>query len=149
MRAMDIMTRDPVCCTPDTPLPEIARMMISKRCGAIPVVNNPEARLPVGMITDRDITCRSVAAGWDPWARQAGDCMSSELVTVRPETTVEECCLLMEESQIRRLPVVDAHGRCIGIIAQGDLVAHVPEQMAAELVCKVSKPSETASQLAA
>ena len=75
--------------------------------------------------------------------------MSSELVTVRPETTLEECCQLMEESQIRRLPVVDAHGRCIGMIAQGDLVAHVPDQLVAELVRRVSERSETASQLAA
>lgn len=149
MKALDVMTRNPVCCTADTRLPEVARIMVANHCGALPVVNNLEARLPVGLITDRDITCRSVAEGWDPWQRVASDCMSSNLVTVQPETTLEECCLLMEENQIRRLPVVDEHGRCVGIVAQADLALKAPASLMIEVMRRVSEPTETASLIAA
>src|SRR4051794_29324542 len=61
MQVRDIMTADPICCTRETGLPEVARMMVEHDCGAVPVVESREDRRPVGIITDRDITCRAVA----------------------------------------------------------------------------------------
>src|SRR4051794_41186240 len=61
MQVREFMTGDPICCTRETGLPEVARMMVEHDCGAIPVVESRENRWPVGVITDRDITCRTVA----------------------------------------------------------------------------------------
>ena len=64
MQTKEIMTSDPACCGPETPLPEVARLMVERDCGEIPVLD--ENRRPVGVITDRDITCRTVAEGKNP-----------------------------------------------------------------------------------
>jgi predicted transcriptional regulator len=73
-------------------------------CGEIPVVDNMQSKRPVGVVTDRDITIRTVALGKNPLDLRARDCMSSPAVTVTPETSVEDCCNLMEENQLRRFP---------------------------------------------
>ena len=75
MHVKDIMTPDPAVCTPDTGLPAVAQMMVDNDCGEIPVVENMRNRLPVGVITDRDITCRTVARGLNPLEMIASDCM--------------------------------------------------------------------------
>ena len=66
MNVGEIMTKDPACCTPDTRLQEVAKMMVDNDCGCIPVVDDEGSKMPVGMITDRDITCRVVANGQNP-----------------------------------------------------------------------------------
>ena len=121
MQTKEIMTTDVACCGPDTPLPEVARLMVEHDCGEIPVVD--ENKKPLGVVTDRDITCRTVANGKNPLELTARDCMSDLVVTVTPETSVDDCCKVMEDNQIRRLPVVDESGACCGIVSQAD-VAH-------------------------
>lgn len=138
MEVKDIMTPDPACCTPDTPLPEAARLMVENDCGEIPVVESEESRLPIGVITDRDITCRAVAAGKNPLDLTAGELMSTPVTAVTPEATVEECVRVMEERQVRRVPVVDEQGRCVGIVAQADVALKAPEHETAELVRDIS-----------
>lgn len=143
MNVGEIMTKDPVCCTSDTPLQEVARMMVDNDCGCIPVVDSQESRVPVGMITDRDITCRVVAEGQNPLERTAADAMTSSVVSVTPDTSLEECCNLMEESQIRRIAVVDENGACCGIVAQADVATNAPARETAEVVQEVSKGVST------
>jgi CBS domain-containing protein len=133
----DLMTADPACCDRDTPLPEVARMMIEHDCGAIPVVDD-DGR-PIGMITDRDLTCRAVARDLDPAGLTAADCMTSDCVTIEMTASAKDCLDLLERNQIRRAIVVDDHGRCCGIVAQAD-VARRSEAMAGELVARVSEP---------
>src|SRR5688572_28606376 len=110
MRVKDVMTKSPACCTPDTSLRDVARMMVEYDCGCIPVLEGDKKRKPVGVVTDRDICCRVVAEGRNPLDLTARDCMSSQCVTVNPETSIEECCDLMESNQVRRVPVVDSSG---------------------------------------
>ena len=62
--AQDVMTPDPACCTPETPLEQIAKMMAQSDCGEIPVIDPAEH--PIGVVTDRDIVCRVVAEGKNP-----------------------------------------------------------------------------------
>src|SRR6266542_2068551 len=107
MRVKDIMTEKPQCCTPDTPLPEVARMMVDCDCGEIPVVDNLTTMRPVGVITDRDITCRTVAQGRNPLEFRARDCMTTPVVTVMPDVDLDDCCELMEQHQLRRVIVTD------------------------------------------
>ena len=138
MKVKDIMTSDPACCTPDTGLKDVARMMVENDCGEIPIVESEESQRPIGVITDRDIACRAVARGLNPLDLTAKDCMTSPCVTVTPETSVEECCQTMEEHQIRRVPVVDASGACCGIVAQADIARNASKRDTAEVVKEVS-----------
>ena len=148
MQVKDVMTANPACCTPDTPLPEVARMMVDNDCGEIPVVENKESRIPVGVVTDRDIVCRTVAKDKNPLELAAADCMSTSIVTVTPATPVEECCRIMEEKQIRRVPVVDANGACCGIVALADLAREAKSGVAGDVVKEVSEPSKSTSATA-
>jgi CBS domain-containing protein len=139
-----MMTKEPWCCTPETRLQEVARMMVERDCGAIPVVETREGMKPVGIVTDRDITCRTIALGRNPLEMVASDCMTRSCVTVTPETSAHDCCRILEENKLRRAPVVDSAGRCCGIIAQADLVRFVPKAEAIEVVAKVSQPARAA-----
>jgi len=142
MRVKEIMTQDPTCCSPTTPLVEVAQLMVRDDCGCIPVVD--EKGLPLGTITDRDITCRVVAQRKDPAELLARDCMTASCVVVSLEATVEDCCDLMEENQIRRVVVIDASGRCCGIVSQADFATEA-QAWTGEIVQAISRPTETAS----
>ena len=139
MNVREVMTADPACCTADTPLTEVAKMMVECDCGAIPVVDSQESKKPVGIITDRDITIRTVAEGKNPLDLTASDAMTVNVMTVTPETSIEDCCNLMEEHQIRRVAVVDKNGACCGMIAQADIAINADSGKTAEVVQEVSK----------
>lgn len=141
MFVKEIMTSDPACCPPDTKLQDVARMMVDNDCGCIPVVEDSGSKMPIGMVTDRDITTRIVAAGQNPLDLTAADAMSPSVITVTPETSLEQCCSLMEENQLRRLAVVDAAGSCCGIIAQADIATNASKAKTAEVVQEVSRAS--------
>jgi CBS domain-containing protein len=145
MEVKDIMTPDPACCTTDTTLQRVAEMMVENDCGEIPVVENIASMKPVGVVTDRDIVCRTVAKGLNPLSLTASECMTTPCVTVKPDTPLDECCRVLEENQIRRVPVVDAGGACCGIVALADIAKHAKTRDTAEVVKEVSEPSSSAS----
>jgi CBS domain-containing protein len=140
MDVRQIMTSSPACCAPDTPLPEVARMMIRHDCGEIPVLES-RTQKPIGVITDRDITVRSVAQGINPLNLTARDCMTSPVVTVEPKDSLDECARTMEEKQLRRVLVVDDEGCVCGIVSQADIARNAPKQVVAEVVKDVSRRS--------
>jgi CBS domain-containing protein len=146
MKVKDVMSTDVACCRRETPLKEVARMMVDCDCGEIPVTD--DAGRPIGVVTDRDIVCRSLAQGRNPLELTAGDCLTSPALTVGPEVSLAECCQRLEENQVRRLPVVDAAGRCIGIVALADVARHASKRSTAEVVQRVSEPSVRASAVA-
>ncbi len=139
MFVKEIMTKDPACCSQDAGLQSVAKMMVDNDCGCIPVVDGSGSKTPVGIITDRDICCRAVAEGRNPLDLTANDVMTKNVVTVTPETSVEDCCNLMEENQIRRIAVVDENGSCCGIVAQADVAINAGDSKTAEVVQQVSK----------
>ncbi|HUS10592.1 MAG TPA: CBS domain-containing protein [Pyrinomonadaceae bacterium] len=145
MQVKEVMTADPACCTSENGLQEVAQMMVDNDCGEIPVVENKETKLPIGVITDRDIVCRTVARGLNPLDLTVADCMSKPCVTVTPDMSVEECSRIMEENKIRRVPVVDAAGSCCGIVALADIALHARRSVAAGVVKEVSEPTAAAS----
>lgn len=148
MKVKELMTETPACCTIDTSLQEVARLMIGHDCGAIPVVADKQTMRLVGIITDRDITCRAVAQGRNPLEMNAGDCMTRTVSTVTPETSLEECCNVMESNQVRRVPVVDRNQGCCGVIAQADIARGTSEKLTAEVLREVSQPDSPAPQAA-
>jgi CBS domain-containing protein len=114
--------------------------------GDIPVVDDRQSMKPVGIVTDRDICCRTVAEGKNPLEMPAGDCMSNPCLIVTPEMSVEDCCQMMKENKIRRVPVVDERGACCGIVAQADIARHASEQETAEVVKEVSRAAGSSSR---
>jgi CBS domain-containing protein len=145
MQVREIMSENPACCRPETPLPEVARLMVEHDCGEIPVLDD-EGK-PVGVITDRDITCRAVAKDQNPRDLTARDCMSNPVVTVTPDTDVDDCCKTLEENQIRRTPVVDDAGRCCGMVSQADVAQRGSKDEAAAVVREVSRRTDSPSRV--
>ena len=141
MLVSEIMSKNPVCCTARTGLQEVAKMMVENDCGCIPVVEDSAGKKPIGMITDRDITCRTVAEGKNPLDLTANDAMTENVITVTPETSVEECCAMMEDNQVRRIAVVDENGGCCGMVAQADIAIHGGNSRTADVVQEVSRAS--------
>jgi CBS domain-containing protein len=137
--AKDVMTPEPQCCSPETPLNEVANLMVEADCGEIPVVDASN-RL-IGVVTDRDIVCRIVAKGKNPSSLCAQDAMTQPVVAVLADTTLDEIVAVMEENQIRRVPVVDAAGCCCGIVAQADVAMVARESEVGEMVREVSRDS--------
>ena len=141
MQVREIMTENPACCTTTTSLQETARMMVDCDCGAIPVVEDMENKKPIGIITDRDITVRTIAAGKNPMQMVTGEVMTTDVVTVTPDTPVEELVDKMSGNQIRRVIVVDENGSCCGMVAQADIALDTTAHKTAEVVEEVSKAS--------
>ena len=131
------MTPDPQCCAPEQMLNEVAKMMVENDCGEIPVVDTN--RKLVGVVTDRDIVCRVVAEGRNPSAVTAQEAMTTPVVSVPLESSLDAVLGRMEEHQIRRVPVVDADGCCCGIIAQADVARKAEQRDTGELVRAVSR----------
>ena len=133
-----VMTANPACATAETPLREVARLMIENDCGEIPVVDTQG--IPVGVVTDRDITVRIVAEGRDTMGATASDAMSAPVRTVREDSSLKDATELMEAAKIRRVPVVDAQGKLTGIISVADIALAGKDGQTAKVVKEVSEP---------
>ncbi len=120
MRAGDVMTRNPVVVTREALLREAATLMREFDVGMIPVVDSIETRRLVGVITDRDIATRCVAAAHAGYCR-VEEHMTPEPDSVSPDTDVEELVMRMSREQVRRMPVTDASHAVIGVVAVADL----------------------------
>lgn len=138
MEVRDLMTTDPACCTADSGLQEVARVMLENDCGAIPIVEDGR---PVGMVSDRDIVVRAVAEGRNPVDMTAGEIMSTPVATVAEDASIEELFDIMEDQQIRRVVVIDAEGQVCGIVAQADIAELADAEDVADVVEKVSEPA--------
>jgi len=135
MFVKDVMTPSPICCSPSDTLDRVALMMREHDCGAIPVCDGTKL---VGMVTDRDITIRAVALGKLPVAVRVGDVMTKKLYTVQPEDDVDDAVDTMKSKLVRRLPVVNAKGDIIGIVAPSDLAPTMASQHVADFLLAVS-----------
>jgi len=113
----DVMTPKPVTMSATSSVADAARAMRDRNIGDVIVLENGRVS---GIVTDRDIVVRALAAGRDLHATQVGDICSREPTTLAPTGSVEEAIQLMREKAIRRLPVVE-QGKPIGIVSLGDL----------------------------
>lgn len=135
-----VMTPNPAACTINTPVRDIARMMLENDCGQIPVVDDQSR--PLGVVTDRDIALRVVANGGGAMST-AGDVMTSPAQSVRADSSLKDCVCIMEEAQVRRVPVVDASGKLTGMVALADIALAGKHKATAEIVSQVSQPVRT------
>jgi CBS domain-containing protein len=137
MKVRDLMTSDPSTVRPTDPCAQAATLMRQEDCGAIPVVE--DARL-VGIVTDRDIVVRAVAAGKDPRSTPVSEVMSADPITVKPDSDSDEAARLMAEFQVRRLPVV-ADGRLLGIFVTAQLARRESPKEVGGTIREISEPA--------
>jgi CBS domain-containing protein len=127
----DIMTRDPVCVSPNASVREAAQVMAREDVGIVPVVESDTRKL-LGVITDRDIAIRCVAEG------RGGDCRVEEVMstgritTCRVNQSVDNVMDAMRSEKVRRIPIVDERGALVGIVSQADVVRKAGDDNRAE-----------------
>ena len=140
-KCSDVMTREPVSVEPDEAISRVAELMKSQDVGAVPVIETKASRRLIGIITDRDIVVKVVAAGRDPKSTPVRQAMTSNPSTCREDEDVSDAVSRMSDRQVRRMPVVDAEGRLCGIIAQADIATRVKkDKTTGELVEAISEP---------
>jgi CBS domain-containing protein len=148
MQVKSVMTKRVISVEPRTPLKEVARLLVSKRVSGLPVVDEDGSVL--GVVSEGDILVKErgrpgratlldhlldsnddEATKHD--ARDAADAMTSPPITIRPDRPIAEAAALMLDRSVNRLPVVDHHGKLLGIVTRADLVrAFVREDEAIE-----------------
>jgi CBS domain-containing protein len=118
MKVHEIMTAHARCIGPENTLVEAAGLMRELDVGALPVLENGEL---AGMLTDRDLVVRAIADGRDPNETPVRDAMSPSAMFVLADQEVEEAVRVMQQRQVRRLPVLDRARRLVGIVSLGDI----------------------------
>ncbi len=137
MNVRELMTTAPITVQPDATLGEVAVLMKQEDCGSIPVVE--DGRL-VGIVTDRDIVIRGIAAGSDPKTQRVSTVMSADPVTIRPDDDLADAEKVMADRQIRRLPVVE-NGKLVGIIVTAQIARAADKRKVGETIKEISEPT--------
>jgi CBS domain-containing protein len=134
-----VMTRDVEVVRPDATVQEAAMKMKDLNVGSLPVCDGRKLR---GMLTDRDLTVRAVAAGRDPKSTLVREVMTKEVVYGRTAQEVVEIAKMMSTHQIRRLPILNEANELVGIVSLGDLAVNTTEDEATEQALEdISRPA--------
>jgi CBS domain-containing protein len=145
MQIREIMTPRVEVIHPDATLQEAAEKMQRLDIGPLPVCDGERL---VGMLTDRDITVRATAEGWDPKAKMVREAMTEQVYYCFEDQDVREAAEIMERAQIRRLPVINREKRLVGIVSLGDLAVRTDEgdladEEVGETLAAVSEPARS------
>jgi CBS domain-containing protein len=139
MNIQDIMTRDVEVVAPNASLQTAAQRMKDLDVGSLPVCDGERL---LGMITDRDITIRATAMGKNPGDTAVSDTMSSGVTYCFEDQPISEAAQMMEEQQIRRLPILNRQKKLVGIVSLGDLaVDGGNKSVAGEAITEISQPA--------
>jgi CBS domain-containing protein len=135
MKVREMMHKGVEWVSPDTTVAALAKRMQQFDIGAIPIGENDRL---IGMVTDRDIAIRGVADGKDPSKLTARDVMTNGIIYCQDDEDVDDAARIMESKQVRRLPVIDADKRMVGMISLGDVSHAGSEKITAEVTRAVS-----------
>ena len=132
MLVRDVANLNVICCGPDTPIAEVASLMRRHHVGDVLVLDSQQegARVPIGIITDRDILVETLALDVDPKVFMASDLMSTPVTTVQEGASLNEALAIMRGKNIRRLPVVNRAGSLYGIVTSDDALNVVASELA-------------------
>jgi CBS domain-containing protein len=136
MKIRDVMTPHVHIISADDSLVEAAALMRELDVGVLPVCE--EDRL-IGMVTDRDVVIRAFAEGKDPATTQVREAMTSGLVYVHDDQDVHQAAHIMEEHQLRRLPVLDREKHLVGIVTVGDLALDADPHLSGEILKDIAR----------
>jgi CBS domain-containing protein len=149
LKVRDIMTAEPACCTKEDTIERAAQLMDMNDCGCIPVVERQSGSV-VGVVTDRDIAVRGVGQH-RPADTRVADVMTESPFCCHADNDLREVEQMMADYQVRRVPVIDDTGACVGIVAQADLAraaergSEVSDQEVAHVVERISEPARDAN----
>lgn len=144
MKTHEIMTSFVRCVRPNDTLVAAATVMRDHDVGAVPVCD-PDKR-PIALLTDRDIALRAAAAGLDPNQTKVKHAMSPSIVFVFDDQEVETAAWLMQQYQVRRLPVVDREHQLVGIVSLADIAARLESSVGGVTLKQVSRPGFVGSE---
>src|SRR5947207_11970376 len=133
------MSQNPACCMPSDSAQTVARIMRDRNVGAVPVIADQQSRLLIGMITDREFCWAVVTDGLDPKKTTIEKFISMNPISCRDGENIEKCERLMQDHQVRRIPVVDNNAGVIGIVSQADLALHDRPDRVSKTVAEISK----------
>jgi CBS domain-containing protein len=134
------MTRNPVSARPDDTVASVARLMKENDIGPVPIVDDNSSKRLVGIVTDRDLAIKVVAAGRDPQSTPVKEVMTTNVITCRDDDDIETALDAMSTQQLRRIPVVDDGNKLLGIIAQADIATRMNEpEKTGEVVKDISE----------
>jgi len=140
MQCSEIMTKNPECCLPSDSVITAAQLMKSEDVGPIPIVADKDGRKLAGIITDRDLAIKVIAEARDPNTTRIRDVMSDNVVSCRETDDVNQVLKLMEENQVRRIPVIGSNDQLLGIIAQADVATRLRQPNATgRVVAQISE----------
>lgn len=142
MQIREAMSRDVRTVAPDATIREAARLMADIDAGILPVAEGDQL---VGIITDRDITIRAIAAGKGP-DTTVGEAMSHEVKYCYEDQDVDDVCENMAQQQLRRLPVVSREKRLVGIVSLADITGSGETDHAGEALEGITRPSSQHNQ---
>lgn len=130
------MTKNVTVIQEDETLREAAERLASDDIGVLPICDsNKQIR---GVLTDRDIVVHVIARGKDPASTRASELEQGEIITLRPDDSIEHACDLMAQYKVRRLPVVE-DGRVVGMVSQADVAKSVSPEQAGRMLTQISK----------
>ena len=139
LRIKDVMTPQAEVISPDATSEEAASLMKTLDIGVLPVCDEEGL---VGILTDRDLVVRVLAATRDPKAVLVGEAMTPSVVYCFEDDEVEHAATVMAGQQIRRLPVLDRNRKLVGIVSVGDIAVHTQDhRLTGEVLENVSQPS--------
>jgi CBS domain-containing protein len=124
-KCKEIMTKDPICCLPNSTVSEAAELMRKEHIGSIPVIESEQSRKLVGIVTDRDLALKIVADGLDAKSTKVEVVMTHKVITRRSNNDLQKVLDSMAKYQLRRIPIVDKDNKILGIIAQADVATRV------------------------
>jgi CBS domain-containing protein len=136
MKVYQVMSRDVETVRPNQSIKNIAQRMGRQGIGYFPVCDKSGL---IGIITDRDITCRLVANAQDPAVTKIREIMSKGVAYCRDDDDLSTAVQLMEQNRIRRIPVLDRNEHLVGILSLTDLARKAPHRLTAELIEAVSR----------
>ena len=141
-KCKDVMTQNPVCCLPTDTVSKAAQLMKDENVGSIPVIEDVQTMKLIGIVTDRDLALQVLAPERNAGFTQVEDVMTYEVITCRASDDVQKALDAMAQHQLRRMPVIDADHRIVGIISQADVATRVEKsEEVAEMVKEISQPT--------
>jgi CBS domain-containing protein len=140
MKVADVMAPNPVCCIAQNSALDAAWLMRAHNLGCLPVVSGPTTRRLIGIVTDRDLCMAVIPRGCAPSSVKVAQAMTAEPIVCLSDDDLEDCLALMRQHSLRRMPVVDKHGACVGLISQTDFdrLGHTDDRLGAKRTLAMS-----------
>ena len=139
------MTANPSCCLPSDSVAIAAQIMRRNDVGPVLVVSDHQENRLVGIVTDRDLALKVIADGRDPHTTRVDEVMTLQPISCREDESTQKALQLMADHQVRRIPIIDADARLVGIVAQADVARTEDEEDVGRMVEQISEPYGSSS----